>query len=501
MVDFDCNIIEFSIHRDFNKNYRYAIITDKKLIHESQMQSMQSKLDQCNSGNQDAVIIRKELDSCRYELTEEHNSKEQLSLNLINAKGNTKTLEDENEVLQIQLNSEKEENENLRNRIRQLKNENIRIQSELSQNQREMANKVRDLTNENQGLRNSLDTDQRKPILDCEGPIVAPPVATIPPVQPAPIIYIVAIAYGDGSRDLFLHVESFYNEMIDRTANMEVRPEFRLVHRAAGKDLTEQSEPEWSTRSHLGRSQNRQEPESTNYRKPYTCEDDGIKKNGYSVTNIAACNRKYGSFELCFRTLVPDSANVICVGNAYHAMYEDLARESDRVALQFSVHPFSNQKRSRLRSEDVYKFSKPGAMSYKQLLVECNKDTTFADSALIITNAEWKYNAEWNYNGKTLSGPFWAGSLNRTLGNAWSELNKCALSKAQNAPGEYTGLPANCINYLSWRQPENALTDVEKRKECPMIPNFGKSRISINLPVLIAEQFYNTLTQVLFSVE
>ena len=427
MVDFDCNFIEFFIHRDFNKNYRHVIITDKKLIHESQMQSMQSKLDQCNSGNQDAVIIRKELDSCRYELTEEHNSKEQLSLNLINAKGNTKTLEDENEVLQIQLNSEKEENENLRNRIRQLKNENIRIQSELSQNQREMANKVRDLTNENQGLRNSLDTDQRKPILDCEGPIVEPPVATIPPVQPAPIIYIVAIANGDGSRDLFLHVESFYNEMIDRTANMEVRPEFRLVHRAAGKDLTEQSEPEWSTRSHLGtKSQNRQEPESTNYRKPYTCEDDGIKKNGYMVTDIAACIRDHGFFEMCLRILVPETANVICVGNAYHAMYEDLARESDRVALQFSVHPFSNQNKNRFRAEDVYKFSKPGAMSYKQLLVECNKDTTFADSALIITDADYN---DRSYYGKTLSRPPWGGSLKHTNGNAWTQLNKCALSR------------------------------------------------------------------------
>ena len=35
------------------------IITSKKLIHGSRMESMQSELDQCQSGNQDAVIIKK----------------------------------------------------------------------------------------------------------------------------------------------------------------------------------------------------------------------------------------------------------------------------------------------------------------------------------------------------------------------------------------------------------------------------------------------------------
>ena len=60
--------------------------------------------------------------------------------------------------LQNQLILEKAENENLRNRMRQLKNENIRIQSELSRNQLEMSNKVRGLTNENQHLQSSLDS-------------------------------------------------------------------------------------------------------------------------------------------------------------------------------------------------------------------------------------------------------------------------------------------------------------------------------------------------------
>ena len=371
-----------------------------------------------------------------------------------------------NQDLQDKLDTCQNQNENLRNRIRQLENENIRIQSESSQNQREMANKVRGLTNENQSLRSSL--DQRKPIMDCEGPIVEPLVPTISPVQPAPIIYIVAIVNDDGIGVLYTHVESFYNKMIASTANMEVQPEFRLVHRAAGEGLT---------RNQLRNLQNLQSE------KTYTCETytlPGMKKNGYIVTDIADCIAKHGSFDECFHRKVPDSANVICVGNAYHAMYENLAQESGRVALQFSVHPFSNQNERRFAAEDVYKFSN-GAMSYKQLLVECNKDTTFADSALIITDAEFNYRDQWK------------DSFSDTNRKAWSELNRCALKDAQEADEKYGGKPKECANYLLPGQPENALTDVAKRNECPMIPNFGKSRISTNLPVRIAEQFFTTL--------
>ena len=49
---------------------------------------MQSKLDQCKSGDQNAVITRKELDSCLDELDDEHNSKEQLSQKIRSAEGN-----------------------------------------------------------------------------------------------------------------------------------------------------------------------------------------------------------------------------------------------------------------------------------------------------------------------------------------------------------------------------------------------------------------------------
>ena len=137
--------------------YQTKISTGTKLINGRRVESMQSELDQCQSGYQEAVIIRKELDLCRDELTNEQNSKEQLFQNLRNAQGNITTLKDDKEKLQVQLNSEKAENVNLRNRIQQLENEKARIQSESSQNQLEISDKVRDLTKENQDLQSSLD--------------------------------------------------------------------------------------------------------------------------------------------------------------------------------------------------------------------------------------------------------------------------------------------------------------------------------------------------------
>ena len=117
--------------------------------------SMQSKLVQCESGNQGAIIIKNELDSCRGDLTDEQNSKQQIYQDLLSAKQNVKSLEDENnklnkslqsanrnietlkdekKVLQTQLISEKTESDrltdSLRNRILQLENEKGRIQSE-----------------------------------------------------------------------------------------------------------------------------------------------------------------------------------------------------------------------------------------------------------------------------------------------------------------------------------------------------------------------------------
>ena len=97
------------------------ILSGKKLLQGSTIESIQSELAQCKSGNQDAVLTRKELDLCHNELTEEQNSKEQLSRNFQSANGNIKTL-------QNQLKSEKAENENLRNRIQQLESEKSRIE-------------------------------------------------------------------------------------------------------------------------------------------------------------------------------------------------------------------------------------------------------------------------------------------------------------------------------------------------------------------------------------
>ena len=64
------------------------------------------------------------------------------------------------------------------------------------------------------------------------------PKPTIPPAPLAPIIYIVAIVNDDGIGPLYSHIESFYTEMISLTANLEVQPEFRLVHRGIGEELT-----------------------------------------------------------------------------------------------------------------------------------------------------------------------------------------------------------------------------------------------------------------------
>ena len=136
-------------------------------MQENRIQSMQSKLNHCETDNQGKVILEKELNSCRDELTDEHNAKQQIYQDLQSAKQNIKTLEEENKrhnrsmrsanrnietlkdekkVLQNQLNSEKGENVDLRNQIRQLK----RIIE------------VRNLNNQNQNLQNSFDSCQDK---------------------------------------------------------------------------------------------------------------------------------------------------------------------------------------------------------------------------------------------------------------------------------------------------------------------------------------------------
>ena len=78
---------------------------------------LQIKLESCENGNQDAMVCRKELDSCRDELLDEKNSNDKQYKKLRAAKRNIKTLEDQNEALH-----------------KQYENEKIKTLSELSQN-------------------------------------------------------------------------------------------------------------------------------------------------------------------------------------------------------------------------------------------------------------------------------------------------------------------------------------------------------------------------------
>ena len=92
-------------------------------MHEGRIKTIQSKLDQCKSGSQNAIATKKELDLCRQELSDEQKSKKDL-------KRNIKILQNNNDKLQNQLTSKNYEIENLRNRIRGLEIEKTRIQSD-----------------------------------------------------------------------------------------------------------------------------------------------------------------------------------------------------------------------------------------------------------------------------------------------------------------------------------------------------------------------------------
>ena len=110
------------------------------------IESWESKLYQCESGNQNGVISRKELELCRKELSDEQNSKDHLNKTLQNVEESLEALKDENNALQNQLTSEKAKNENLQNQIRELEKENTRIKSELPNNRRETTNNLRPMT-------------------------------------------------------------------------------------------------------------------------------------------------------------------------------------------------------------------------------------------------------------------------------------------------------------------------------------------------------------------
>ena len=100
--------------------------------------NLQTKLDQCESGNHNGVICRKELELCRNELSDEQKSNEQLNHTLQNVEESLEAVQNENDAFQNQLTSEKAENGNLQKEIQKLKSEMIRMQSESSRRQEEL---------------------------------------------------------------------------------------------------------------------------------------------------------------------------------------------------------------------------------------------------------------------------------------------------------------------------------------------------------------------------
>ena len=132
-------------------------------MHDSEIQSLQSKLDQCESGNQDAIITKNELDLCRGELTDEQNSKQQINQDLQSAKENIKTLKDQNKKLNQSLQSAKRNIETLKDDKKELQNQMVSEKAEskrLLDKTRKLENEKQRLNNRNRNLENSLDSCQ-----------------------------------------------------------------------------------------------------------------------------------------------------------------------------------------------------------------------------------------------------------------------------------------------------------------------------------------------------
>ena len=156
-----------------------------------------------------------------------------------------------------------------------------------------------------------------------------------------------------------------------------------------------------------------------------------------------------------------------------------------RVAVQFTVQPFSDSNKGRFAANGVYDFSLSD-LKWDSFVQACNAPDMFADSAMIITDAEY------SKSGYT---DIWSHSFEDGMGKylAWTELTKCALSEAQDVPNKYSGVPEECKAYLQAGQSESTLTNIQNRKKCPMIPYFGHSDKSTALPVDIANAFTQTL--------
>ena len=118
-------------------------------MHDSEVQSLQSKLDQCESDNQDAIITKHELDLCRGELTDEQNSKQQIYQDLQRAKKNIKTFQDDKKILQNQLKSSNEIIDSEQAESKRLRDQTRKLEEE-----------IQSLKNQNRNLQNSLDSSQ-----------------------------------------------------------------------------------------------------------------------------------------------------------------------------------------------------------------------------------------------------------------------------------------------------------------------------------------------------
>ena len=115
-------------------------------MQQKNIESLQSKLDACQSGNQDAILCEKELDLRRDELIDSQNAKIKLAEKLRKTESYLKSLENKNDALQNELASEKTKNENLQHQIRELEKENTKIKSELSNYRRQTTNNLRPMT-------------------------------------------------------------------------------------------------------------------------------------------------------------------------------------------------------------------------------------------------------------------------------------------------------------------------------------------------------------------
>ena len=108
-------------------------------MQQKNIETLQSKLNACQSGNRDAILCEKELDLRRDELIDSQNEQTKLAEKL-------RKTENKNDALQNELASEKTKNENLQHQIRELEKENTKIKSELSNNRRETTNNLRPMT-------------------------------------------------------------------------------------------------------------------------------------------------------------------------------------------------------------------------------------------------------------------------------------------------------------------------------------------------------------------